>query len=51
MSFIRRHITLYRPTFVSGFIPSVHGGWEVCYGTGPLRARLFGIRIPVRWAI
>ena len=43
-------ITLYRPSSVQGLAPTPDG-WVVIYRLGDLRAKVFGIRVPVLWAL
>lgn len=50
MIFLAKHIGLYRPKFVERFERCSNGYWVPCYGLEPLRAKLFGIRVPVEWA-
>lgn len=42
-------MVIYRPQYVSG-IEWDGSNWIPSYGLGPLRARLFGIRVPILWA-
>ncbi len=43
---VKRFITLYRPTYVTGVRNNV-----VVYRCGDLRAKVFGIRVPILWAL
>lgn len=44
--FIGHRIVLYRPKVILGIAEG-----HVHYGVGPLRAKVFGIRIPTLWAV
>ena len=58
--FFGRHVTLYRPRYVTGFkwnerwmLPELgftEPCWSPTYRVGDLRARVFGVRVPVCWA-
>lgn len=43
---MKRFIKFYRPTLVSGIVNNT-----IVYQVGDLRASLFGIRVPILWAI
>lgn len=43
---VSRFITLYRPTYVTGVLNGT-----VSYRTGDLRAKMFGVRVPILWAL
>jgi len=46
---LARFIVLYRPEYLMTLTPDA-SGWHPGYELGPLRARLFGVRIPTLWA-
>jgi len=48
--FFSNYVALYHPEYVTGFQRCNDGYWMACYGMGPLRASLFGVRVPVIWA-
>lgn len=47
---LRRVIRLYRPTYVTGAVWS-GDAWMLTYRTGDLRAQLWGVRVPIVWAL
>lgn len=44
------YLSLYRPMRLDG-VQYSQGSWIPIYSLGDLRARLFGIRVPVLWAL
>lgn len=48
MCWIARRIVIYRPEYIQTIAWS--NGWLPTYTLGPLRAKVFGIRIPILWA-
>ena len=45
-----RFIKLYRPTYLQSLERQADGCFVPNYTLGPLRARIFGVRVPVLWA-
>lgn len=46
-----RNVMLYRPTLVVHLEESFTGDWFPVYEAGPLRAKIFGVRVPLLWAL
>jgi hypothetical protein len=47
---IARRIVLYRPQYLMG-LERCADGYTPRYELGDLRARLFGVRVPIHWAL
>lgn len=50
VTYLARHLVIYRPTYTSGFV-QMGAGWTPTYRVGDLRAQLFGVRVPILWAM
>lgn len=49
--FLAKYITIYRPSYVQSIHKNSDGSWTPNYGLGWLRAKLFGVRVPILWAL